>query len=148
MIMMSGSRCNHNSVDNSIFQGSGVLCVCVCVCVLRGGGVCVCFVLQWYSLRSLGCVLLIFRFQNTVPSRITHGRGLQIPNQVHFNWFSWSCLKFTYPRLRRWTLWSLGFVRSATILVPYTGTCSTTFHGGRVCTSATCTTFMVLLSSY
>lgn len=33
MIMKSGSRCNHNSVDNSVFQGSGVLCVCV-----AGGG--------------------------------------------------------------------------------------------------------------
>ena len=40
MIMMSGSRCNHNSVDNSIFQGSGVLCVCVCVCVCVAGGWC------------------------------------------------------------------------------------------------------------
>ena len=144
MIMKSGSRCNHNSVDNSIFQGSGVLC--------GGGGwgmcVCVCFVLQWYSLRSLGCVLLIFWFQNTVPSLIIHCRDLQIPNQVHFNGFSWSCLKFTYPRLRCWTLWSLGFVRSATIIVPYTGTYSTTFHGGQVCTSATCTTSMVLLSNY
>lgn len=144
MIMKSCSRCNHNSVDNSVFQGSGVLCVCVCMWVWVSASV----LLQWYTLRSLGCVLLIFWYQNTAPSPITHCRDLQIPNWVHFNWFSWSCLKSMYPRLRWWTLWSLGFMRSATVIVPYTGTYSTTFHGGHVCTSATWTTSMVPLSNY